>query len=86
MPALGHEVGTTVKWSGLRLTEKRRDELFEAVTEAMRLGRLAARDASRLGGQLGFASTAFFGRVGRGYTRSITSHLPPFTSGYAFSF
>ena len=74
MPALGLEAATTAKWSALRLTEKRRDDLFEAVKEALRLGRLAARDASRLGGQLGFASTALFGRVGRAYTRSITSH------------
>ena len=42
--------------------------------EALRLSRLTTRDASRLGGQLGFGSTALFGRVVRAYTRVISSH------------
>ena len=33
-----------------------------------------ARDASRLGGQLIFANTAMFGRAGRAFTNTITSH------------
>ena len=71
---LGLEAAATTQWSGLRLTEKRRSQLLQAVEEALRLARLTARDASRLGGQLGFGSAALFGRVGRAYTRVISSH------------
>eukprot|EP00959_Pyramimonas_sp_CCMP1952_P273761 5722309-Pyramimonas_sp.AAC.1 len=61
------EVAATSEWAALRLTDSRREALQVAVDGALRARGLSARDAQRLGGQLGFASTGLFGRVGRAY-------------------
>ena len=41
---------------------------------ALRAQRLSKRDAARLGGQLGFATSAMFGRIGRAYTSPVSAH------------
>ena len=74
LQVLGMEVAATSLWSGLRLTSKRREELRIAVKTALRTKHLSAREAQRLGGQLGFASGAFFGRVGRGFAPVVAYH------------
>ena len=58
----------------MRLTEKRRTDLQDVVTTALRQRRLRQRDAIKLGGQLGFATTALFGKVGRVYASIISAH------------
>ena len=71
---LGMEIAATSLWSGLRLTCKRKEDLRVAVNTALRTKHLSAREAQRLGGQLGFASSAFFGRVGRGFAPVVSHH------------
>ena len=71
---LGMEIAATSLWSGLRLTPKRRADLQTAVDSALRARHLSAREAQRLGGQLSFASGAFFGRVGRAFAPVVSHH------------
>ena len=71
---LGLEVLLASTWVGLRLTDARREALAQAVSEAVRTRRLTRRDAARLGGQLGFANSALFGRFGRVYTNAVAAH------------
>ena len=71
---LGMEIAATSLWSGLRLTPKRRAGLQTAVDSALRARHLSAREAQRLGGQLSFASGAFFGRVGRAFAPVVSHH------------
>ncbi|CAK0886391.1 unnamed protein product, partial [Prorocentrum cordatum] len=67
---------STAQWAGLRLAAKRRADIAADVESALRARRLSKRDAARLGGQLGFATAAMFGRVGHG-GRSFSAHVPP---------
>jgi hypothetical protein len=71
---LGLDVISTQRWAGLRLTAKRRAALSDDVDAALRAQRLSKRDAARLGGQLGFATSAMFGRIGRAYTSPVSAH------------
>ena len=71
---LGLDVISTGHWAGLRLTAKRRDDLAADVDSALRARRLSRRDAARLGGQMGFATTAMFGRIGRVYASNVSAH------------
>ena len=71
---LGLDVLSTPRWAGLRLTAKRRAALSDVVDAALRAQRLSKRDAAKLGGQLGFATSAMFGRVGRAYASPVSAH------------
>jgi hypothetical protein len=71
---LGLEVLAAQRWAGLQLTEKRRAALQEATGTALRAQALPAREAARLGGQLGFATSALFGRFGRAYANTVSAH------------
>lgn len=71
---LGLEVVAAQDWAGLQLTTKRRAALRHAADEALRARTLSARDAARLGGQLGFATSALFGRFGRIYANAVSAH------------
>ena len=71
---LGLEVVCAPDWCGVKLTEKRRANLLDAVTVALRRERLPRREAQRLGGQLGFATSALFGRVGRTFATQVSDH------------
>ena len=74
LPMLGMRVAVTSQWSGLQLATSRRKDFQSAVEQALRTRALTAKDAVRLGGQLSFACTGLFGRVGRAYGPSISGH------------
>ena len=74
LEVLGMEIAATSQWAALRLTDARRETLQAAVDGALRARALSTRDAQRLGGQLGFASTGLFGRVGRAYAPIVSYH------------
>ncbi|CAK0896809.1 unnamed protein product [Prorocentrum cordatum] len=91
---LGLGVLTIPRWAGLRLTAKRRAALSDDVGAALRARRLCKRDAARLGGQLGFATSAMFGRVGRAYASPVPARaggaiggmvLSPISGGHSLS-
>ena len=74
LPMLGMRVAVTSQWSGLQLATSRRKDLQSAVEQALRTRALTAKEAVRLGGQISFACTGLFGRVGRAYGPAISSH------------
>lgn len=74
LDVLGLEVVCAEDWCGVKLTNKRRANLLDAVTAALRRERLPRREAQRLGGQLGFATSALFGRVGRTFATQVSDH------------
>ena len=79
MDLLGLRVAIGRDWAGCKLTEARRLDLVAAVDGALRSQALARREAARLGGQLGFAATALFGRIGRVYAAQVSAHAGPWS-------
>ncbi len=71
---LGLEVAAALLWSGVRLTQDRRTSLLHCIELALRQQHLTCRDASQLGGQLQFATSALFGHVGRAFAAIICRH------------
>ena len=82
LEALGHALATTALWAGLRLTCRRRAKLKEEIEIILRAAEqgLTQKKSGELGGQLTFAASALYGRVGRAFAAVLARHRGGWTA------
>jgi len=73
-PILGVEADISRASVLLGITESREQKLQSIISSALSGGRLSRAEAASLGGKLGFACTAVFGRLGRAAVKPIREH------------